>query len=116
MKQLQVHKKNLFELSLPNRVTKIIEARPNTTIREAIVNVLKKYNYSLEVMEIKLTNTLQVCVHRPLTLSGMVEKEREGEREKERWGEREGERERERERERGGGEKEGERSIIEIYK
>ena len=86
-------------------MTKIIEARPNTTIREAIVNVLKKYNYSLEVMEVKLTNTLQVCVHQPLTLSEMVEKEREGERKKERWGERrrEGERERGGEREMGGG-------------
>ena len=24
---------------------------------------MKKYNYSLDIMEIKLTNTLQVCVH-----------------------------------------------------
>ena len=63
-------------------MTKIIEARPNTTIRDAIVNVLKKYNYSLEVMEVKLTNTLQVCVYRPLALSEMVEKERGGERER----------------------------------
>ena len=60
LKQLQVHKSNIFELSLPNRVTKVIEARPNTTIGEAISNVLKKYKYSLELMEVKMTNTLQV--------------------------------------------------------
>jgi hypothetical protein len=59
LKQLQIHKNNLFEVSLPNRVTKIIEARPHCTIREAITHVLKKYNYSLDVMEVKLTNTLQ---------------------------------------------------------
>lgn len=60
LKQFQVHKSNLFEVSLPNRVTKIIEAHPQTTIREAITHVLKKYQYSLDVMEVKLTNTLQV--------------------------------------------------------
>ena len=60
LKQLQIHKSNIFELSLPTRVTKIIEARPNTTIGEAISNVLKKYKYSLELMEVKMTNTLQV--------------------------------------------------------
>ena len=60
LKHLQAHKGNLFEVNLPRGITKIIEAPQNTTVREALVNVLKKYNYSLDVMEVRLTSTLQV--------------------------------------------------------
>ena len=57
---LQLHKQNIFEVSLPNRVTKITEASAHSSVRSAIANVLKKYGYTLEVMEVRFTNTMQV--------------------------------------------------------
>lgn len=46
---------------MPNRVTKIVEVPSSGNVRTAVTNVLKKYNYSLDVMEIKNASTLQVC-------------------------------------------------------
>ena len=57
---LQVHRQNLCEVNLPNRVTKIIEVPATGTVRTTVTNVLKRYNYSLDVMEIKNASTLQV--------------------------------------------------------
>ena len=57
---LQVHRKNLCEVNLPNRVTKIIEVPSTGTVRTAVANVLKRYSYSLDVMEVMNASTLQV--------------------------------------------------------
>ena len=46
---------------MPNRVTKIIAVPSTGTVYTTVANVLKKYNYSLDVMEIKNASTLQVC-------------------------------------------------------
>ena len=41
-------------------MTKITEASSHSSVRSAIANVLKKYGYTLEVMEVRFTNTMQV--------------------------------------------------------
>ena len=61
---LQAHRKNLCELNLPNRVTKIIEVPSSGTVRTAVTNVLKRYSYTLDIMEVKNASTLQVCIEK----------------------------------------------------
>ena len=56
-----MHKGNIFEVNLPNKVTKIMEVPKKGTVREAIQPVLKKNNYSLDVMDLKFADTLKVC-------------------------------------------------------
>ena len=57
---LQAHKGNIFEVNLPNKVTKIMEVPKKGTVRDAIGPVLKKNNYSLDVMDLKFADTLKV--------------------------------------------------------
>ena len=57
---LQVHKGNIFEVNLPNKVTKIMEVPKKGTVREAIDPILKKNSYSLDVMDLKFADTLKV--------------------------------------------------------
>ena len=59
---LQEHKGNIFEVNLPNKVTKIMEVPKRGSVREALQPVLKKNNYSLDVMELKFADTLKVSV------------------------------------------------------
>ena len=59
---LQAHKGNIFEVNLPNKVTKIMEVPKKGSVREAIQPVLKKNNYSLDVIDLKFADTLKVCV------------------------------------------------------
>jgi hypothetical protein len=61
---LQEHKGNIFEVNLPNKVTKIMEVPKKGTVREAISPVLKKNNYSLDVMDLKFADTLKVSVRK----------------------------------------------------
>ena len=60
---LQAHKGNIFEVNLPNKVTKIMEVPKKGSVRDAINPVLKKNNYSLEVMDLKFADTLKVYIH-----------------------------------------------------
>ena len=57
---LQTHKGDIFEVNLPNKVTKIMAVPKKGTVREAIDPVMKKNNYSLEVMDLKFADTLKV--------------------------------------------------------
>ena len=50
-------------MNLPNKVTKIMEVPKKGTVREALHPVLKKHNYSLDVMDLKFADTLKVCTY-----------------------------------------------------
>ena len=58
---IKAHKKNIYEVNLPNKVTKIMEVPKRGSVRDAIAPVLKKHSYSLDVMELKFADTLKVC-------------------------------------------------------
>ena len=58
----QAHKRNVFEVNLPNKVTKIMEVPAGGTVEQAIQPVLKKHGYSLDIMELRFANNLKVCV------------------------------------------------------
>ena len=53
----------MFEVNLPNKVTKIMEVPPKGTVRDAIQPVLKKHGYTFDIMELRFANTFKVCVH-----------------------------------------------------
>ena len=56
----QVHKRNVFEVNLPNKVTKIMQVPEKATVREAIQPVLKKYGYDFDIMELRFANNFRV--------------------------------------------------------
>lgn len=58
----KVHKRNVFEVNLPNKVTKIMQVVDNVTVRQAIQPVLRKYGYTFDMMELKFANTLKVSM------------------------------------------------------
>ncbi|KAL5471520.1 hypothetical protein EMCRGX_G029643 [Ephydatia muelleri] len=60
----EANKKNIFEINLPNRVTKIMEVPSKGTIKDAITPLFKKHGYSFDIMELRFANTL-----RPVELS-----------------------------------------------
>lgn len=56
----QVHKGNVFEVNLPNKVTKIMAVPQQGTVRDAIRPVLAKHGYNLDIMELHFANTFKV--------------------------------------------------------
>ena len=70
----QAHKRNVFEINLPNKVTKILAVPPRGTVKDAIQPVLKKQGYSFDIMELRFANNFRVSIH---------ERERASERERE---------------------------------
>ncbi len=56
----QAHKRNVFEVNLPNKVTKIMRVPDKGTVRDAIQPVLKKYGYDFDIMELRFANNFQV--------------------------------------------------------
>ena len=59
----QVHKRNVFEVNLPNKVTKIMQVPDKATVGEAIQPVLKKYGYDFNIMELRFANNFRVSGH-----------------------------------------------------
>ncbi len=51
---------NVFEVNLPNKVTKIMEAPKEGTVRDTIRPVLKKHGYNLDIMELRFANNFEV--------------------------------------------------------
>ncbi len=56
----QTHKRNVFEVNLPNKVTKIMQVPDRGTVRDAIQPVLKKYGYSFDIMELRFAQNFRV--------------------------------------------------------
>lgn len=56
----QAHKSNVFEVNLPNKVTKIMAVPPRGTVSDAIKPVLTKHGYDLEIMELRFANNFKV--------------------------------------------------------
>ena len=56
----QAHKRNVFEINLPNKVTKILAVPPRGTVKDAIQPVLKKQGYSFDIMELRFANNFRV--------------------------------------------------------
>ena len=56
----QAHKRNVFEINLPNKVTKIMAVPPRGTVKDAIQPVLKKQGYSFDIMELRFANNFKV--------------------------------------------------------
>lgn len=58
----QAHKRNVFEINLPNKVTKIMAVPPRGTVKDAIQPVLKKQGYSFDIMELRFANNFKVSI------------------------------------------------------
>ena len=58
----QAHKRNVFEINLPNKVTKIMAVPSRGTVKDAIQPVLKKHGYSFDIMELRFANNFKVSV------------------------------------------------------
>lgn len=50
----------MFEVNLPNKVTKIMAVPPEGTVSDAIKPVLTKHGYDLDIMELHFANNLKV--------------------------------------------------------
>jgi hypothetical protein len=50
----------VFEVNLPNKVTKIMAVPPQGTVSDAIKPVLSKHAYNLDIMELHFANNLKV--------------------------------------------------------
>lgn len=55
----QIHK-SVFEVILPNKVTKIMAVPPHGTVGDAIKPVLIKHGYILGIMELRFANNFKV--------------------------------------------------------
>ena len=62
----QAHKRNVFEINLPNKVTKIMAVPPRGTVKDAIKPVLKKHGYSFDIMELRFANNFKVSAANPM--------------------------------------------------
>ena len=58
---LKEHKNNIYEINLPNKVTKIMATPMKGTVRRAIEPTLKTHGFSLDIMELRFANTFKVC-------------------------------------------------------
>ena len=72
----QAHKRNVFEINLPNKVTKIMAVPPRGTVKDAIQPVLKKQGYSFDIMELRFANNFKVSRERAREKEGGRERER----------------------------------------
>lgn len=57
---IQEHKRNIFEVNLPNKVAKIMAVPPHGTVSDAIRPVLVKHGYDLSIMELRFANNFKV--------------------------------------------------------
>lgn len=61
LQHLQAYKSgNVFEVNLPNKVTKIMAVPQGGTVRDAVRPVVTKYGYNVDIMELRFAKNFEV--------------------------------------------------------